>query len=104
MAIRKYKVIASCYDKRGRLISKGINSYEHTHPIQASLATKLGFPQKIFLHAEILAIIRAKGRLIHKIKIERYDSKGNPKLAKPCEICAYAIKEASIKMIEFTLG
>jgi deoxycytidylate deaminase len=56
------------------------------------------------LHAEVLAIIRARGKLIHKIKIERYDSRGNPKDACPCPVCSIAIKEAKIKFIEYTMG
>ena len=39
----------------------------------------------------------------YKILIERYNSEGEPVLAKPCEICQLAIKEAGIKRIEYTI-
>jgi deoxycytidylate deaminase len=64
----------------------------------------VGLDDKQYLHAEVAAIIRSKGRDIHKIKIERYDSEGNPKLAAPCPVCQLAIKMAGIKFVEHTVG
>lgn len=104
MSYKRYNIIATTYDKRGRVISVAKNSYNKTHTLQAQYASKVGTDYKIYLHAEILSIIRAKGKEIHKIKIERYDSVGNPKLAKPCAVCELAIKEAQIKFVEYTNG
>lgn len=99
---RRYRVIATLYDKRGRVLSKAENSYEKTHPKQARNAKRVGEPAKIYLHAELSAIIRCRG-VPHKISIERYDNDGNPVLAKPCKICELAIKEAGIKRVEYTV-
>lgn len=103
MSYKKYEIVATCYDKRGRVLSSGKNQYLKTHPLQYEYASSAGMPEKIYLHAEVDAIIRAKGKKIHKISIERYDAEGNPKLAKPCPVCSIAIKTAGIQKIEYTL-
>ena len=103
-ARKKFVIKATTFDSRDRIISVGYNSYTKTHPKQAKMAAMVGLDVKQHLHAEIAAIIRSKGRDIHKIKIERYDSEGNPKLAAPCPVCQLAIKMAGIKFVEHTVG
>jgi deoxycytidylate deaminase len=100
---RRYSIRATTYDKRGRVISIGYNDYDRTHPTQAMWAERAGHPQKLFLHAEIAALVKCRGNP-YKIKIERYDMQGRPKLAKPCAVCELAIKEAGIKFVEYTVG
>lgn len=100
---KQYRLKATIYDKKGRKISTGENSYSKTHPYQIRLAEKAGRPNAIFLHAEIQAIVRLKDRTkAHRILIERYDKQGNPRPAVPCEICTLAIEEAGIKVVEYT--
>lgn len=94
---------AIIYDKRGKVLSIGKNSYVKTHPYQARLAAKLNEEYKIFLHAEIDAIIKCSAiDRAHKIKIFRVDARGKYVLAKPCKICAEAISKTTIKVIEHT--
>jgi deoxycytidylate deaminase len=100
---KKQLLIARVYDRRGNLLATGGNSYVKTHPVQANLARRVGQPHRVYLHAEIQAIIRARGKDMHKIQIERYDSKGNPANACPCPVCMLAIREAGIKVIEYTM-
>jgi len=99
----RYKVIAKIYDKSGNLLSYGVNSYVKTHPLQAHYAGIVGQPYRVYLHAEIQAIIRARGKAMHKIRIERYDAKGDEANACPCPVCQLAIKEAGIKIVEYTI-
>ena len=100
---KKYEIRATIFDKRGRVISKGCNSYIKTHPLQEKMSKIVGNPKAIFLHAEIAALVKLKDwDKAHKILIERYDNEGNPKLAKPCEACSLAITNANIKIIEYT--
>ena len=99
---QKYDIIAKCYDKRGRLLSVGTNSYEKTHPYQKHCAVMVGHSFKEYLHAEIQAILRAKDQRIHKITVERYNKNGEPMLAKPCPICQYAIGMFNIAEVEYT--
>lgn len=100
---KHYELKATIFDKKGRVVSIGKNSYIKTHPFQSKLAEKVGLPYKEYLHAEVLAVIRARGRG-HSIHIERYGEKGEPRNAKPCPICERAIKEAGLKEISYTIG
>lgn len=97
-------ITAIIYDKKGRVLSIGRNSYVKTHPLQAHYANKVGYNHKIFLHAEVHAIVRCKELdKAHKIIIFRFGAGGEPRLAKPCEICREAISHTKIKKIEYTI-
>jgi tRNA(Arg) A34 adenosine deaminase TadA len=100
----RQELIATVYDRRGRILSVGHNHYTKTHPTQARYAALANMPHRMFLHAEISALVKCKSSDAYKIKIERYDAKGNPKLAKPCPVCELAIKEAGINFVEYTVG
>jgi len=95
---------ATVFDKRRRILSVGYNSYDKTSPVQARLAKKLHQPERIFLHAEIAALIRVRHGNPYKILIERYDDEGRPMLAAPCPICTLAIRGAGIEKVEYTMG
>lgn len=99
---QRQTIIAKCYDKKGNLLSVGFNSYKKTHPLQALLAAKVGHPYKIYLHAEISAILRAGDKSIHAITVERYNADGLPVNATPCPICALAIKIFNVKKVSHT--
>ena len=97
----KQQITAVIYDRKGRVLSIGQNSYVKTHPYQAELARRVGEPYKVFLHAEVHAITRVRDiSRAHRISIFRYDSKGKPILARPCDICITAIQAAGIKVVE----
>lgn len=103
MSKKRFDLTAFIYDKRGKVLSIGKNSYSKTHPLQAKHAKSVGLPEKQFLHAEIHAIARCKQlHRAHKIVVHRYDDKGNPGNAKPCKVCMSAIHAAGIKIIEHT--
>ena len=96
-------ITAVIYDKKGRVLSVGKNSYVKTHPKQARHAYKVGLPDKIFLHAEMDAIIRCRDLSVaHKILVTRVTRNGKYGNAKPCPVCQSAIKEAGIGQVEWT--
>ena len=96
---------ARCFDKKGRLLSIATNSYHKTHPLQKYFASKVGQPAKVYLHAEIAAIIKAGDKPIYKIVITRFNPKTHKALnAKPCPICAEAIRAFGIEYVSFTTG
>jgi len=103
MSRKRFSITATIYDKRGRILSIGNNSYNKSHPVQAAYANKVGRPSKIFLHAEIHAIVKCR-RLdkAHRMVVERYDNRGEPKISKPCSVCETAIRESGIKIVEHT--
>ena len=103
MSRQLQQITAIIYDKRGRVLSVGQNSYIKTHPMQARLAQKVGLEHKIYLHAEISAITRCMDiSRAHRILVTRYNRHGEPALAKPCPVCASAIRATPIKIIEHT--
>lgn len=100
---KRFSVSAIIYDKRGRVLSIGQNSYVKTHPLQAEYARKAGEPNKVFLHAEIHAIVKCRDlSKAHKISVFRYREDGAPADAEPCPVCREAIKKAGIKLVEHT--
>jgi tRNA(Arg) A34 adenosine deaminase TadA len=102
MSRTKYHLKATIYDKKNNVIATATNSFNKTHPIQSKYALACGTPNKVFLHAEILCLIRARGKG-YKMVVERYNKAGKPVLAKPCPICQMALQESQIKRIEYTL-
>jgi len=98
----KQKITAIVFDRRGKILSRGENSYVKTHPYQALLAEKVGHPERKYLHAEIDALIKCRGTP-YKIKVERRNNRGQLQLAKPCPVCELAIKKAGIKFVEYSI-
>ena len=98
----KHIIKATVYDRNNNVISIGFNSYSKTHPLQYHYAAKAKQPEKIYLHAEIAALIKAKKKG-YRITIERYNKQGKPMLAAPCPICLLAIKEAGIEIVQHTV-
>jgi len=54
---KKYLILAKTYDKKGRLIATATNLPMKSHPLQKSLAEKVGLPMKDRLHAELGALL-----------------------------------------------
>lgn len=94
---------AFIYDRKGRVISIGQNSYTKSHPIQAKFAKHVGLDKKIYLHAEIDAIVKCPDlSKAHRIFVIRTNKKGQNLLSKPCPICMSAIGSTNIKVIEWS--
>jgi deoxycytidylate deaminase len=101
----KQTITAFVYNKRGRLLAVGNNSYIKTHTLQAQYANRIGKPTAIFLHAEVDALIKAsRNGKPHKIFVARYRADGTPALARPCPACMLAIKDFGVKIVEYTVG
>jgi len=100
---KRYQITAIIYDKRGRVMSVGKNSYVKTHPLQAAHAKRAGEPNKVFLHAEIHAISLCRDLTkAHSMKIFRFLEDGSPALARPCVVCNSAIKASGIEIVDHT--
>lgn len=99
----RHNVSAIIYDKRNRIISMGKNSYVVTHPFMAKCGKAVGEPEKIYLHAEVAALVRLKDwSRAHKIVVTRVMKNGEFGNAKPCKACQHALKLAGISVIEHT--
>lgn len=100
---KRFSVTAIIYDKRGRVLSIGQNSYTKTHPLQAEYAKLAGEPHKVYLHSEVDAIIKCPDlSKAEKIVVFRHAEDGSPANARPCRICQHAIKLAGISKVEHT--
>lgn len=96
-------ITAIIRDKKGKVLSIGKNSYIKTHPKQAKHAAMVGLPEKVFLHAEMAAIIRCKKlSKAHTIEVIRFNKNGELANAKPCPVCKSAIKEAGIPHVKWS--
>lgn len=99
---KRQDVTAFAYDKRGRLLAVGKNSYAKTHRLQAHYGNKAGNSSRIYLHAELDALIRGSKRgCIHKLVVVRQGASGYL-LAKPCPSCELAILDYNVKITEHT--
>lgn len=99
----KQNIVAIVKDKRGRILSIGKNSYVKTHTIMFKLGKEVGEPNKIFLHAEVDAIIGCSNiNKAHSIHVYRKLKSGKYGLAKPCKICMKAIQDAGIEVVTWS--
>jgi len=89
-----------CLDSRGRIVSYATNSRK-THPLQAEYARRTGKPQKVSLHAEIAALIRARSD-VETVVVARINKRGELRCSKPCQICSLALQEASVSEVWFS--
>lgn len=90
----KHNLVAAIMYKK-RPISIGYNSYIKTHPLQRRITNH---PQKIFIHAEIDAVIKALNKVSERdlkccdLYICRVKRNGDVGIAKPCENCYEFVK------------
>ena len=98
-----HSLTAIIKDKKGNVLAIGKNSYTKTHPYQAKCAKEVGLPEKIFLHAEIDAILKCQDlSKAYSIHIFRQGKSGKWLLAKPCPACQTAINRTPIKKVYHT--
>ena len=102
MSRKRYHILAKCYDKRKRVISVGENSYTKTSTIMSHFAGKAGLPDKLYWHAEGLALVRCKDKVPYRLTVERYDNQGEQALAAPYPVCKEMIKAWGVKILEYT--
>lgn len=95
MTKKRYLIKAETFSASGKKLSEAYNNYSKTHPIQAHFAVLAGQPARVYLHAEILAIIRAADKPIHTIRITNLSGK----LSNPCPVCMKAISAYGISRI-----
>ena len=108
MSIRKkYIIKATAFDKKGVVLAVGFNDYFKSSPYQKSLSLRAGLSEmRTAVHAEVLCLIRASrnhpSKRVHTLLIERYDSEGKPRLAKPCASCELAIRDSRVQIVLYT--
>lgn len=100
---KRYEIIATAFDSKGRILSTAKNEYNRSHPLQKYFSEKAGESEmKCWKHAELGAILKAKDKKIYKLLVKRFDNQGNPAMAKPCKSCQEAIKAFGINKVSYT--
>lgn len=104
---KKYELLATCFDSRGRVICTRSNDYCKSHPKQKMFSEQAGLSdQRIKIHAELAALLASRNNRgvskAHTVLVQRFDSLGNPALAKPCLSCMLALKMFSVKILRYT--
>jgi hypothetical protein len=100
--MKKHTIFAMAFDRHGRMISTGVNSYNSSRSLQRYFASKVGMFDSVYTHAEIDCLVKAKGKQVHKLVVQRFNRLGEPVCAKPCKICQEAIKAFGVKIVEHT--
>lgn len=95
-----HKIGAIIVDGKYNVISTGYNKRK-THPKQYYYAKSYDV-NKVFLHAEIDALIKNRKQKPHAIVVARKKKNGDNGIAAPCPICRAAIIEAGIREIIYT--
>lgn len=103
MKRKRYDLVATCFDKRKRVISSGANQYNKSHPLMKHFAELSGeSDEKIYLHAELAALLAARGKEVDSVLVQRFDSEGSPRLAKPCKTCQTMLKAFGVRLVRYT--
>jgi tRNA(Arg) A34 adenosine deaminase TadA len=95
------KKVGAILLNRSKVIITATNLEDKSHPIQARFAERVGLHEKIYLHAEIAALIKCKED-VDTIVVARVNNQDKLRMAKPCPICALALKEAGITNIHYS--
>ena len=98
------KQVGAILLNKSRVVVTATNIETKTHPIQARFAERVGLHEKIFLHAEIVETLVKCREECDTIVVARLGGHNHDELrmAKPCPVCALALKEAGIDKVHYT--
>ena len=101
-SLSKKKVGAVLLNKN-KVVTTGVNKDRKSHPLQAKFAEMAGLYDKIYLHAEISALVKCRTDA-DTIVVARLggDEQNEMRNSKPCKICQLALEEVGIKNVYFT--
>ena len=88
---------------KSKVIVQAVNQDKKSHPLQARLADVVGLSEKIYLHAEISALVKCRSE-VDTIVVARLGGHSGHEIrnAKPCPICSLALKQSGIEHIYYT--
>jgi tRNA(Arg) A34 adenosine deaminase TadA len=95
------KKVGALLLNRSRVVVSATNLETKSHPTQAKFAQRVGLCEKIYLHAEIAALVKCREEC-DTIVVARVNPQGKLRMARPCPICELALKEAGILKIHYT--
>lgn len=95
------KQVGALLLNKNKVIVSATNLETKSHPLQAKFAERVGLKEKIYLHAEIAALVKCRDEA-DTIIVARVNPQGKLRMARPCPICELALKEAGITNIHYT--
>lgn len=98
-----YEIKATCYDRKGKLLSVGWNNYKRSHPLAKHFAVLAGESnEKVYLHAELSACLKARTKKIHTVFVERRHNNGTMANAEPCKSCKVMLRAFGVQQVKYT--
>ncbi len=95
------KKVGAVLLSKNKVVVSATNLETKSHPLQARFAERVGLHEKIFLHAEIAALVKCKEEC-DTIVVARVNPQNKLRMAKPCPICSLALEEAGIHKVYYT--
>lgn len=97
------KPVGAVLMRKNKVIATATNQDCKSHPLQAKWAKRVGLDEKIYLHAEIASLIKAREDA-DKIVVVRIGghSQNEMRMAKPCPICEAYLRHAGIKHVYYS--
>lgn len=103
MTRKRYEVIATTFDKKGRVLGTGVNDYRKSHPLVKTCSIIAGeSEQKDKLHAEFSAVLASGRKTVHSILVQRFNNDGSLALAAPCPTCQVMLKSFGVRIVRYT--
>lgn len=100
---RRYTLVATCFDRKGKVIGTGTNEYNRSHPLMQEFALKAGeSEEKIYRHAELNAVLASGRKEIDSILVQRFHLNGDMANAMPCPTCQKMLKAFGIRVVKYT--
>ncbi len=100
---KRYNLVATCFDRKGKILGSGTNDYNRSHPLMKHFACKAGESDaKIWIHAELAAVLDSGRKNIDSILVQRFHNNGNPANAMPCPTCQEMLKAFGVRLIKYT--
>ena len=95
------KKVGAVLLNKNKVVVTATNLETKSHPLQAKFAERVGLHQKIYLHAEISALVKCREEC-DTIVVARVNPQNKLRMARPCPICELALHEAGITKIHYT--
>lgn len=103
MTRKRYEIVATCFDRKGKVLGTGVNDYSRSHPLMKHFAVKAGeSEQKDKLHAELSAVLASGRKSVHSIFVQRFHNDSTMAVAAPCPTCKAMLKGFGVKIVRYT--
>jgi len=103
VSTKRYTITATALSKQGKVLGTATNQYHKSHPLAKLYSIKAGLSdQRVYIHAELGAILRAGDSKVHTMLVQRFHNNGALANAKPCKSCQLMLKDFGVKKIVYT--